>query len=139
MKKVFIFLSIIISSFCFTSCFSDVANYYVKYTAKVDVDGYASISEVVEAEYTFMTDTGQETVNLNRRTSWSGTYGPVKKGFVASLSGSAVVSNASVAPMTLSIYVRRGDEPFALKAQQVSEKKLDHKNRVSTSVSYSIE
>lgn len=138
MKKIFIILSIILLSFCLTSCFSDVANYYVKYTAKVDVDGFASISEVVESQYTFMTDTGQETVNLNRRTSWSGTYGPVKKGFVASLSGSAVVKNASVAPMTLSIYVCRGDEPFALKAQQVSKRELEN-HKVSTSVSYTIE
>lgn len=138
MNKLFFILSILILSFGLSSCFSDVDNYYVKYTAIVDVDGYASISEVVEAQYTFMTDTGQETVNLNRRTSWSGTYGPVKKGFVANLSGTAVVKNANVAPMTLSIYVCRGDEPFAMKAQQVSKRELEN-HQVSTSVSYTIE
>lgn len=139
MKKLSIIFCAAIVLLGFTSCFTDSTDYYVKYVAKVDVDGYASISYVAESQYTYVSEKGPETVDLTNKSNWSTTIGPLKKGFVASLSGYAVVVNASSAPMTLGIYVCRGDEPFVLKAQQVSEKKLDHKNSISTSVSYTIE
>ena len=139
MKKLSIIFCFAFVLFGFSSCFTDSTDYYVKYVAKVDVDGYASISYVAESQYTYMSEKGPKTIDLTNKSGWSTTIGPLKKGFVASLSGYAIVVNASSAPMTLNIYVCRGDEPFVLKAQQVSEKKIDHNNSVSTSVSYTIE
>lgn len=139
MKKLSIIFCALVVLYGLTSCFTDSPDYYVKYVAKVDVDGYASISYVAESQFTYMSEKGLETVDLTRQNLWSTTIGPLKKGFIASLSGYAVVVHAKSAPMTLSIYVCRGDEPFVLKAQQESEKEVDHKNMVSTSVSYTIE
>jgi len=79
--------------------------YYVKYVIKGN-GTYIYFSD-------FSVNTGQGNVSFSgyQYHSWNQTYGPVKKGFRASVSvGSSLV--------TVEIYVSKNNGPFALKASK---------------------
>lgn len=94
------------------------ASYYVKYEAKGSVMNY--IESIIVT-----TDKESETVTHKR--SWSQTYGPVSKGFKASIT-------AIGGWPTVNIYVCRGEEPFVLKKTSSSGSSTS-----STSASYTID
>lgn len=94
------------------------ASYYVKYEARGSVKNY--IESIIVT-----TDKGSETIT--HRMSWSQTYGPVPKGFRASIT-------AIGGWPTVNIYVCRGEEPFVLKKTSSSGSSTS-----STSASYTID
>ena len=125
MKKIIynLFLLIVFSS-SFYSCDEDekfvrlpeekeeekveVAEYYIKYVAHSE-NRYISITGVTVA-----TDRGTQSFNYssNARKNWEQTYGPVKKGFKASIK----VDGNKIG--NVEIYCCRGSEPFTLKASR---------------------
>ena len=94
----------------------EVAEYYVKYVAK-SLNRYISITGVTVA-----TDNGTQTFNYssNAKYSWEQTYGPVKKGFRASIT----VTGNKIG--NIEIYCCRGSEPFALKASRSGSGSLQY-------------
>ena len=78
-------------------------DYYIKYIVK-SVDSTIRIRSVSVA-----TDNGIQTLEFKNNYSWEQTYGPVAKGFKASIQVQGVTK-------TLEIHCCRGKEPFALKA-----------------------
>ena len=94
----------------------EVAEYYVKYVAK-SLNRYISITGVTVA-----TDNGTRTFNYsgNAKYSWEQTYGPVKKGFRASIT----VTGNKIG--NIEIYCSRGSEPFALKASRSGSGSLQY-------------
>ena len=95
-----------------SSCHNDLdAVYYVRYEASIK-SGHPG----VEGTFVVATENGTTTLT-SKKNSLSETFGPVKRGFTASISGEAKVDGT----MTLNIYVCRGEEPFALKASKTSE------------------
>jgi hypothetical protein len=118
MKRILLIASVCFCSFLAFSCSTDDGDnnpaektptpteddrYYVKYEASGGGAYYYLQSVSVN------TENGTRTFSDRAVQSFSQTFGPVKKGFVANISvvGS---SNARV-----SIYVCKGEEPFALK------------------------
>lgn len=94
------------------------ASYYVKYEAMGSVRNF--IESIIVT-----TDKGKETITKKR--SWSQTYGPVSKGFKASIT-------AIGGYPTVNIYVCRGEEPFVLKGSNSSGSSTS-----SASASYTID
>lgn len=86
----------------------EVVEYYIKYVAN-SVNRYYSITGVTVA-----TDRGTQSFNYstNAQKTWEQTYGPVKKGFRASITVEGAKIN------NVEIYCCRGSEPFALKASK---------------------
>lgn len=84
-----------------------VAEYYVKYEAAV-----TSVYLGNNIIYTVRTDKGSQTFTSGK--SFSQTFGPVEKGFIATFTADA--SHWFQADCEVRIYVCRGSEPFALKA-----------------------
>ena len=110
-RRLFIIICTTIILFGFTGCFTETANYYVKYEAQI-----SSVHYGADAKYVVSTESGSTTITTRSKT-WTETFGPVKKGFTASISGEAEYDGT----MTLNIYVCRGEEPFVLKASQTGE------------------
>ena len=92
--------------------------YYVKYVVK------CSQNRWYVSSFSINTDAGTKTFNDYKSTSWTQTYGPVKKGFLASATAVSVVP-------AIEIYVSKNQSPFALKASKTGS------NQVS--VSYTID
>lgn len=86
------------------------ARYYVKYEIEIKHDRK---DDTMSIEFT--TDKGKEKVS-GLAENWSGTYGPVKKGFKASLSCS-LKTIAYRKELHGRIYVCREKEPFVIKAE----------------------
>ncbi|MCP9751201.1 hypothetical protein [Ferruginibacter sp. HRS2-29] len=80
-------------------------DYYVKYVIKGN-GTYAYFSN-----FSVNTDQGNRSFSGYQYRSWNQTYGPVKKGFRASVS-----VNSSL--VTVEIYVNKNSGPFALKASK---------------------
>ena len=129
MKRVIYIILAVTLTICFTSCTKDeeenkddVENmkspetsapqeevrYYVKYEVRW------SANQIVKRYITYSTEKGKETAEFYQKgLEWDGTYGPVKKGFVADISLDApMVSN-----IRIRIYVSRDKEPFVIKAE----------------------
>lgn len=92
--------------------------YYVKYEAHVT----SVFSSVKNVDYKVNTDKGSQTFTSG--TSFSKIFGPFEKGFNASITADS--RNYST-ECFVEIYVCRGNEPFALKANNSG------KNKVTTS------
>lgn len=90
------------------------AEYYVKYEATITS---SKVSNSIK--YTVNTESGIKTFTSGK--SFSQTFGPVKKGFTASISVDAT-SLYSVDNTNVKIYVSRRNEPFALKANNSGDK-----------------
>ena len=97
-------------------------DYYVKYEAVVK-----SVYSTNNISYTVAVDNQIQTFKSGK--SFTEIFGPFKKGFVASITADA--SNLSIADCDVRIYVSRGNEPFALKANKSGGKRV--------SVSYTID
>ena len=95
---------------CYKEPDKEPDNYYVKYEAQI-----ASIHTGGTAKYVVSTENGSTSITSRSKT-WTETFGPVKKGFTASISGE---TSGYGGTLTLNIYVCRGEEPFVIKAQQV--------------------
>lgn len=133
MKRLLIILcSSIILIMGFSSCFTDNTNYYVKYEAKI-----TSIYYGAEANYTVSTENGAKTITTDSK-SFSETFGPVKKGFTASITGQSEYPQTN-SSMVVSIYVCKGEEPFSLKAQDESKENSISDSGISASASYTID
>ena len=134
MKRiVFLLLLLMSATFVFVSCSKDdnedVVNnieedtrYYVKYEVKI-----TSLHTGVYRTYTFNTENGEQvekTKNSSRTTAWEGTYGPVKKGFLAKftckIDGSELDNTCQAR-----IYVSREKEPFVVKAESSGTNKIN--------------
>lgn len=112
MKRLAFFLTAAIIVFCLSSCHTDPdAIYYIRYEATIN-----SVHSGATAKYVVATENGSTEITSKKKTL-NETFGPVKKGFTASISGEAEYDGT----MTLSIYVCRGEEPFALKASKTGE------------------
>lgn len=88
---------------------SSFEEYYVKYEADVK-----SVYIGNNIKYTVYTDTGVQTFTSGK--TFSQTFGPVKKDFEASITADA--NSWEIADCNVRIYVCRGNEPFALKANK---------------------
>ena len=130
--KTYSLLGILLYFFCavsFISCDKDDSErsedstvYYVKYEAK------GAMKYNIES-VTVSTDKGSETITTSKQRSWTQTYGPVSKGFRASIT-------AKGGWATVNIYVCKGDEPFELKKSKSNN--VGNSN-TSTSASYTID
>ena len=132
MKRLLIILCSSIIILGFSSCFTDNTNYSVKYEAKI-----TSIYYGAEANYTVSTENGTKTITTDSK-SFSETFGPVKKGFTASISGQSEYPQTN-SSMVVSIYVCKGEEPFSLKAQDESKENSISDSGISASASYTID
>lgn len=128
MRKIFFFTMIMLTACLSLSCSkssdheTENASYYVKYESKNTTRYSGDVSQV-----TVNTDKGSQTLICGRE--YSETFGPVKKGFAASITcDNKAYSNTSI---TVKIYVSKESGPFSLKAE-VSGKE-------SASASYSID
>jgi outer membrane biogenesis lipoprotein LolB len=125
MKLLFRITAICLMFFMLLSCSKDESNptnvastdeYYVKYQIKgIGIYNYFS-------NFSVQTEQKSQSFSGYQYNSWTQTYGPVKKGFVASVS---VQGN-----VTAEIYVSKNNGPFALKAS---------KSSASTSATYTID
>lgn len=102
------------------SCDNDsdkqMIDYYVRYEYNLTF-GPSYGSQYYDKTITVNTDSGiKEFTTINN--SFSETFGPVKKGFKASISVKS--ENGSSGTTNLRIYVSRGGEPFVLKATNES-------------------
>lgn len=120
MKKIIALLSVLLTLLAVSSCTNDEpapsnaqpetetgtetsANYYVKYIAQGNRNAGWIKSITVNAE------SGEKTIT-QQMSAWEGTYGPVSKGFSASIKVSGYCEKTY-------IYVCRGEEPFVIKAE----------------------
>lgn len=88
-------------------------DYYVKYEADI-----TSVYIGNSIKYTVTTENGKQTFVSGK--TFTQTFGPVKEGFVASITADA--SGWEQAYCYVKIYVSRNNEPFALKANNSSSK-----------------
>lgn len=115
MKRLYL-LYILFLGLSFTNCSTDDSetpfspdqsvekvDYYIKYKVKC-ASRYSYLKGVTVA-----TDKGTSTLEFKNKSSWEQTYGPVTKGFKASIKVYGLTS-------TVEIHCCRGQEPFALKA-----------------------
>ena len=120
MKRIITLLSISLILLSFSACTSDEpyvpdchteeetikepeANYYIKYLAQ----GNRNAGWI--KSITVNTESGEKTIT-KQMSSWNETYGPVPKGFQASIKVSGYCEKTY-------IYVCRGEEPFVIKAE----------------------
>lgn len=121
MKKIINLLSACLVLFAFSACSNDEpspsntqtgtdtetsANYYVKYVAQGNRNAGWIRSVTVN------TESGEKTIT-QQMSSWDGIYGPVPKGFQASIEVYGYCEKTY-------IYVCRGEEPFVIKAEGTS-------------------
>lgn len=114
--KIKVLLSIILACFLFSCENGNVSAsegdlnadiYYVKYEAIMSSVYSGNIMKVtVASDYGNLTFEGGK--------SFSQTFGPVSKGFKASIKGECLASSCN--SLIVNIYVCRGSEPFALKS-----------------------
>ncbi|WP_296683768.1 hypothetical protein [Flavobacterium sp.] len=125
MKILFKITAICLMFFLLSSCSKDESNttnitstdeYYVKY----QINGIGMYNYF--SNFSVQTDQRNQSFSGYQYNSWTQTYGPVKKGFVALVS---VQGN-----VTAEIYVSKNNGSFALKAS---------KSSASTSVTYTID
>ena len=108
LKITKVFLAILIA---LSSCKKDETNtttnddYFVKYAIK------GNGTYILFSDFSVNTDHGNVSFSGYQYKSWNQTYGPVKKGFSASVS----VKSSLV---TVEIYVSKNNGPFALKASK---------------------
>lgn len=120
MKRIITLLSISLILLSFSACTSDEpyvpdchteeetitepeANYYIKYLAQ----GNRNAGWI--KSITVNTESGEKTIT-KQMSSWNETYGPVPKGFQASIKVSGYCEKTY-------IYVCRGEEPFVIKVE----------------------
>lgn len=125
MNKFLVFTTVSLAIFIsLSSCKKDETNptptndddYYVQYVINgIGVYSYFNVFSV-------NTDQGNVSFSGYQYHSWNQTYGPVKKGFIASVSVEGHV--------TAEIYVSKNNAPFALKASKSDD---------SSSTSYKID
>lgn len=102
---------VLIAFFALTACNKEKAEpvlndeYYVKYNIKGN-GTYAYFNE-----FSVYTDEGDKSFSGYQYKTWTQTYGPVKKGFKASVSVKSSI-------VTVEIYVSKNNGPFALKASK---------------------
>lgn len=110
MKKHLVLLLALAATLMMASCTKEKANYYVKYEVTAyGTNHYGTMTLNVN------TENGPQTITSSSKV-FSETFGPVSKGFEASVSASASFPTY----MTTSLYVSRGEEPFVLKATGTS-------------------
>lgn len=115
MKKLLLLLSIA-TVMIMTGCSKDNdqdspvngVRYYVKYEVFVSSSHYGDLFVDVN------TEKGTQSFTIPRSSSFSETFGPVSKGFAASVT--ARTNFTVTGGIYSSIYVCRGEEPFVLKA-----------------------
>jgi hypothetical protein len=123
MNKILRITSLILSIFIIlSSCKRDEVKitttdeYYVKYAIK----GNGTYNYF--NKFSVNTDKGNVSFGGNQYRSWNQTYGPVRKGFRASVTSDGLV--------TIEIFISKNNGPFALKAS---------KSGSQSSVSYTID
>lgn len=126
MKRYLFTIITLLFVLCLSSCSKESAIYYVKYEVQI-----SSVYAAADCAYTVTTENGTQTINT-RAKSWSETFGPVKKGFEASINARTDFKGY----ITINIYVCRGEEPFTIKAQYASP---NYTNSVSGFTSYTID
>ncbi len=90
------------------------ARYYVKYEVSFQTQ-HINANRVIK----FTNENGEQEIKLDERSTivtWEGTYGPVKKGFMAKLDCSTPSYDYSVS-IHARIYICREQEPFVIKAE----------------------
>ena len=132
MKRYITLLCLLAAMLCLSSCITEEANYYVKYEATI-----TSIYYGAEVNYVVATEKGSQTITTDSK-NLSEVFGPVQKGFTASISGKSDYPPVN-SSMVVNIYVCRGEEPFALKAQDVSKENSYSDTGISASASYTID
>lgn len=124
MRKSLIFVLFCSLCFIFWSCGNDNEDepnnntsneYYVKYEASITSKYKGTIN------YTVNTENGK--TKFSSGNSFSQTFGPVRKGFHASITSDAS-DLYSVSMNAVKIYVCRGSEPFSLKATNSSSEDI---------------
>jgi len=106
MKKHLVLLLALAATLMMASCTKEKANYYVKYEVKAYGTNHTGTMTL-----NVNTENGMQRITSSSKV-FSETFGPVSKGFNASI-------NASVNYPTYwstNIYVSKGEEPFVLKA-----------------------
>lgn len=88
-------------------------NYYVKYEVDISPTSYVTLSSI-----DITIETGLQSFDIDPK-GFSETFGPVKKGFTASIEA-YLASQANGKEFAIRIYVCKGDEPFVLKAYNYS-------------------
>lgn len=104
MKKHLVLLLAFAATLLMTNCTKD--RYYVRYEATA-TSAYHSGKMTLNVN----TDTGIQTYTTSSKL-YSETFGPVSKGFEASINASTNYG----ASLNTSIYVSKGEDPFVLKA-----------------------
>ncbi len=115
MKRFLSLLSVCLCAVILSSCEEpnptetpeDNATYYVKYEAS---------SRYYLNSVTVNTDKGKQTFSARNINSYSEIFGPVSKGFDASIEFSVSVSGMAGLTNTTRIYVSKNNGPFTLKA-----------------------
>lgn len=105
MRKIFIIL-LGIALFLLVSCSKDKGNYYVRYDVSVTSIYIGTMTVGVN------TEKGEQSFQTSSKT-FSETFGPVNKGFRASINAGF---DRPYSELNTSIYVCRGEDPFVLKA-----------------------
>ena len=106
MKKHFVLLLALVATLMMASCKKEKVNYYVKYEAIGSY--YGGLMKI-----NVNTENGIQSFTTSSKT-YSETFGPVSKGFAASIS---IIYSTN---LNTYIYVSRGEEPFVLKATGTS-------------------
>ena len=128
----FLFLTTILS---LTSCSSsedseipqEEARYYVKYEVSFKTQHTNTTKDIK-----FTTEKGIEKISFTEKTktlSWEGTYGPVNKDFIASISCN-VPSYSYSSEIHARIYLSREKEPFVIKAEGTEEYSLGLQTKI---------
>ena len=110
MKKLFTILFLGIATLLLVSCTKDKGNYYVKYDVTISSVYMGTMTVDVN------TENGLQSFQTSSKT-FSETFGPVNKGFKASVQTSYSHHAGS---LNSCIYVCKGEAPFVLKATGTS-------------------
>ena len=116
MKKTLFFALIAVAA-VISSCNKTSGNedeYYIRY------EGSISTLPIVERSYTIATESGKQTFKT-RENNFSRIFGPVGKGFEASISCSYSNDVINLKTPSVSIEVSKNNGPFALKASGSKE------------------
>ena len=112
MKRILFF---IFFGLMFIGCKEDVSNdkYYVKYSVSSQTIYYGGKLDV-----SLNTPSGNQTFNVNQRTDWETTIGPVSKGFISKLNvkkqGWDGITQENHLKLSVKIEVSKNDSPFTL-------------------------
>lgn len=110
MKKHVVLLLVFSYILMMASCTKEKTNYYVKY----DVASTGT-NHIGTMTLNLNTERGMQTISTSSKV-FSETFGPVSKGFEATVSAAASYPTY----LNTSIYVCKGQEPFVLKATGTS-------------------